>query len=148
MGLTPLRHGRTKPGRLGITRPRRGLPGPAVPNSVPTEAWCPRRLCHRRGRPGPPSGCLPRLRGLPPTQSPAPLHRRAERRPPTDLRPPGPGRRRPTPRGPDTEVSRRLLRCSATGRADQPAAPPCGPDVQCAKRKGGLAPDTPRPRRR
>lgn len=68
---------------------------------------------------------------------------RAERRLPTDLRPPGPGRSRLMPRGPDAEVSRRPLGCSATGRAEQPAAPPCGPDVQCAKRKGGLAPDSP-----
>lgn len=141
---------------VGQNREGWGSPGPAVvflgqrsPIRYPLKPGAQgARVCHRRGRPGPPSGRLPRLRGLPPTQSPAPLHGRAERRPPTDLRPPGPGRRRPTPRGPDTEVSRRLLGCSATGRADQHAAPPCGPDVQCAKRKGGLAPDTPRPRRR
>lgn len=128
---------------MEITRPRRGLPGPADPNSVHTEASCPRRPCHQRGRPGPSSGRPPRLRGPPPTGSPVPPHRRAERRPPTDLRPPGPGRSRLMPRGPDAEVSRRPLGCSATGRAEQPAAPPCGPDVQCAKRKGGLAPDSP-----
>lgn len=119
----------------GITRPRRSLPGPEDPNSVHTEAWCPRRPCHQRGRPGPPLGRPPRLRGPPPTQSPVPPHRRAERRPPTDLRPPGPGRSRPTPPGPDAEVSRRLLGCSAAGRAEQAAAPSCGPEVQCAERE-------------
>lgn len=125
----------TKPGRMGITRPRRGLPGLADPNSVHAEAWYPRRPCHQRNRPEPPSGRPPNLRGPPPTRSPVPPHRRAERRLLTDLRPPGPGRSRPTPPGPDAEVSRRLLGCSAIGRAEQPAAPPCGPDVQCAKRE-------------
>lgn len=142
-GSRPFATAGAKPGRVGITRPRRGLPGPADPDSVHTEASCPRRLCHQRGRPGPPSGRPPRLRGPPPTRSSVPPHQRAERRPPTDLRQPGPGRSRLSPRGPDAEVSRRPLGCSGTGRAEQPAAPPCGPDVQCAKRKGGLAPDSP-----
>lgn len=121
--------------RWGITRPRRSLPGPADPNSVYTEAWYPRRPFHQRGRPEPPSGCPARLRGPPPTRSPVPPHRRAERRLLTDLRPPVPGRSRPTQPGPDAEVSRRLLGCSTIGRAEQPAVPPCGPNVQCAKRE-------------
>lgn len=84
------------PGGRGITRPRRG---PFLGRRTRLARRGARVCHHRSGRAS--LGTPLRLRG--PATHPAPrfLHTggRAERRPPTDLRPPGPRRSRPTPRG-------------------------------------------------
>lgn len=80
-------------GGRGSPGPAGGLSGPADPNSVHAGACIPRRPGHESGRDA------PKASGPPPTRRPAPPHRQAEWRLPTDLRPPGPRRSRPTPRG-------------------------------------------------